>query len=70
MFRLIHAHCQRLLGDVELLKELEAGNFSVAVVDLMANECSLALAYRLGLPVVGYWGFTYQGSQVSYEVNK
>ncbi|KAK3866765.1 hypothetical protein Pcinc_027723 [Petrolisthes cinctipes] len=54
---------QKLLGDTALLKELKEGRYSVAVVDLIANECSLALAYRLGLPVVGYWGYNYQGSQ-------
>ncbi|KAK4317929.1 hypothetical protein Pmani_011037 [Petrolisthes manimaculis] len=63
VFNIIHAHCQKLLGDTTLLKELEEGHYSVAVVDLIANECSLALAYRLGLPVVGYWGYCYQGSQ-------
>ena len=31
--------------------------FDVALVDLVVNECGLALAHHLGVPVVGYWAF-------------
>lgn len=36
---------------------LETEKFDVALVDLVVNECGLALAYHLGVPVVGYWAF-------------
>lgn len=36
---------------------LEMEKFDVALVDLVVNECGLALAYHLGVPVVGYWAF-------------
>ena len=31
---------------------------------ISANECGLALARALGLPVVSFWGFGYQGGEV------
>ena len=65
VFSLIDAHCLSLLGDAALLARLTHANFTVALVDLIANECSLALAHRLGLPVVGFWGFSFQGGEVS-----
>ena len=33
--------------------------FDFAIIDLMFNECGLALAHHLGLPVVGYWAFSF-----------
>ena len=36
---------------------LEEEEFDVALVDLVVNECSLALAHHLGIPAVGYWAF-------------
>ena len=33
--------------------------FDVAIVDLMFNECGLALAHHLDLPSVGYWAFSF-----------
>ncbi|MPC55833.1 hypothetical protein E2C01_049778 [Portunus trituberculatus] len=64
VFSLIDAHCLSLLGDPALAQHLASLNFTVALVDLIANECSLALAHRLGLPVVGFWGFSFQGGEV------
>ena len=39
----------------QLLEQLTQEAYDVAIVDLVLNECSLALANRLGVPVVG-WG--------------
>ena len=33
----------------------------MAIVDLMFNECGLALAHHLDLPTVGYWAFSFAG---------
>ncbi|XP_018011670.1 UDP-glucuronosyltransferase 2B33 [Hyalella azteca] len=63
VFGLIDAHCSTLLGDAELISTLNTTGYTVALVDLIANECSLALARLLGLPVVGYWGFPLQGGE-------
>ena len=34
---------------------------------MISNECSLALARSLGVPVVGYWGFSFHGGEVMYS---
>ena len=49
-----------LLEDDTLFKQLNASKFDLALVDLIANECSLALARALGLPVATFWGFAFQ----------
>ena len=41
----------------------------VAIVDLLANECGLALANALKLPVAGFWGFNHIGAEVMYTSN-
>ena len=49
-----------------LVEELLDQRFDVAVVDLMFNECGLALAHQLGVPSVGYWAFSFaSGVQVT-----
>ncbi len=37
----------------------------------LANECSLVLARALGLPTASFWGFGYQGGEVTiiHEIN-
>ncbi|KAF2361749.1 UDP-glucuronosyl/UDP-glucosyltransferase [Trinorchestia longiramus] len=63
VFGLIDAQCSTLLGDPRIFAALNSTGYTVAVVDLISNECSLALARLLGLPVVGYWGFPLQGGE-------
>lgn len=43
--------------------------YFVAIVDLLANECGLALAKALDLPVAGFWGFNHIGAEVMYTSN-
>ena len=48
-----------------LFENLNEELFDVIVVDLIYNECSLALARKLSVPVVGYWAFSFtSGPQV------
>ena len=49
---LVPKYCETIL-DEELVTELEEDNYDIAIIDLMFNECGLALAHRLNLPVVG-----------------
>ena len=62
-------HCRMILQDKTLLTELARENYDLAIVDLIANECSVALARALGLPVASYWGFGYQGGEVLHTSN-
>ena len=58
-----------ILEDRKLFNELKASKFDLAIVDLIANECSLALARALGLPVATFWGFGFQGGEVMHTSN-
>ena len=49
---LVPKYCETIL-DEELVTELEEDQYDIAIIDLMFNECGLALAHRLNLPVVG-----------------
>jgi hypothetical protein len=65
LYCVTHVHCQMILEDQTLFRQLNASRFDLAIVDLIANECSLALARALHLPVASFWGFAYQGGQVA-----
>ena len=60
-------HCENMLGDyVGDAITKDPTPYDIAIVDLMFNECGLALAHRLGAPAVGYWAFSFSsGWQVS-----
>jgi hypothetical protein len=53
----MEAHCDRILGDANLHRKLKKEKYDVVLVDLLYNECSMALAHELVVPVVGYWSF-------------
>ncbi|XP_037093340.1 UDP-glucuronosyltransferase 1A8-like [Pollicipes pollicipes] len=63
VFSMTRAHCQDLLGDRQLFETLRRRRFDVALVDIISNECGLALAAALQLPVVGFWGFSFVGGE-------
>ncbi|XP_071539169.1 UDP-glucuronosyltransferase 2A3-like [Panulirus ornatus] len=65
-FLTVAAFCSTLLGDLPLRHHLQQQRFHVAIVDLIYNECSLALAHDLGVPAVGYWAFTFAGGEPQY----
>ena len=52
--------CENILGDyVGNSIKKDPTPYDIAIVDLMFNECGLALAHRLGIPAVGYWAFSF-----------
>ena len=56
---LMDKYCQIMLDPDLAAQLLERGRqYDVAIVDLIFNECGLALAHRLGAPAVGYWAFS------------
>ncbi|XP_043204055.1 UDP-glucuronosyltransferase 1A9-like [Amphibalanus amphitrite] len=63
VFSMTHAFCESLLGDHHLFESLRQRRFDVALVDIISNECGLALAAALKLPVVGFWGFSFVGGE-------
>ena len=61
------AHCNQLLGNETLMEELAQEDYDLAIVDLLYNPCSLALASEyLKLPVVGYWAFSFVNGEADY----
>ena len=61
---LMEEFCSQILKP-SLVEELLDEKFDVAIIDLMFNECGLALANQLGVPSVGYWAFSFaSGVQV------
>ena len=57
------AYCEQLLGNNALRETLSDSNFDLAIVDLIYNECGLALAWDLRLPVIGYWAFSFSSGE-------
>ena len=57
----VDAYCDTVLGDKALLARLRETKFDVSVVDMIYNECGLALAHNLdaALPTVGFWAFSF-----------
>ncbi|KAB7502227.1 UDP-glucuronosyltransferase 1-7 [Armadillidium nasatum] len=66
-FITVSAYCKELLSSDGLIHQLKKQNFKVAVVDLVFNECGLALAHKLGLPIVGFWGFNFASGPAFYS---
>ncbi|XP_076042323.1 UDP-glucuronosyltransferase 2B15-like [Oratosquilla oratoria] len=60
------AVCAALLSHEPLKEDLRQHHFDVAVVELMYNECGLALAQAHGIPVVGFWPLFFAGGQPQY----
>lgn len=69
LYCVTHVHCKMVLEDTRLIEDLADQKFDLAIVDLIANECSLALARALGLPVASYWGFGFQGGEAIHSSN-
>ena len=49
---LITKFCDILLSE-DMISQLQESEYDMAIVDLMYNECGLALAHHLKLPAVG-----------------
>lgn len=65
-FYTVSAFCRSLLGRESLREDLRGQKFDIAIVDLIYNECSLAVAHDLGVPIIGYWAFTFVGGEPQY----
>lgn len=66
IFCLTDAHCQTLFNSKVVSRLLNETSFDLVIIDYIGNECSIALAASLEIPMVGFWGFTYHGGEVAY----
>ena len=63
----VQAYCHQILSNVTLHDELKRENFNVTIVDLIYNECGLALAHEvLATPVMAYWAFSFSGGEAEF----
>ena len=63
----VSAYCHTLLSNQTLLAELQGEEFDLAIVDLIYNECGLALAANsLKIPAVAYWAFSFSGGEAEF----
>jgi len=63
----VTSYCHFLLSNETLKKELEDEKFNLAIVDLIYNECGLALASQgLKLPTMAYWAFSFAGGEAEF----
>ena len=59
----VTAYCHALLSNSALRSYLSSHPVDVAIVDLVYNECGLALAHSLNVPSVGYWAFSFSSGE-------
>ena len=70
-WKVVTSYCHFLLSNETLKNELKDENFDVAIVDLIYNECTLALAnHGLKLPTVSYWAFSFAGGEAEFTVRE
>ena len=64
-WKILRAHCKSLADIHDTLKK---NKYDVVIVDLAYNECALALAYNLGVPVVGFWAMSPSSGTVESDL--
>lgn len=65
-FPLIKKHCDDLLSNKELINQLSEEKYDVAIIDILYNECGLALLHHLKVPSVGYWAFPFSSGEADW----
>jgi hypothetical protein len=65
-FPLMGGHCDALVSNKKLRRELKAESFDIAIIDILYNECGLALLSHLKIPTVGYWAFPFASGEADY----
>jgi len=63
----VSAFCHTLLSNQTLIEELKSEQFDLVIVDLIYNECGLALAANsLDIPAIAYWAFSFSSGEAEY----
>jgi hypothetical protein len=63
------AFCDQMLGNQDLINHLKSEMFDIAIVDLIYNECGLALAHHIETPAIGFWAQSFSGWVRSESAN-
>ena len=59
--------CRDFFSNTAVLDYLRSSHYDVAIVDLIQNECMLALPVSMGVPVVGFWMTLPIGLELEYS---
>jgi len=62
--------CHTLLSNEPLLAQLKAKGYKIGIIDLIYNECGLALLHHLGIPAVGYWAFQFASGEPDFTTGE
>lgn len=64
---IVQAYCHELLSNQTLKNELIHEQFDLTIVDLIYNECGLALAsHVLKTPTMAYWAFSFSSGEAEF----
>jgi hypothetical protein len=64
---ILGAYCDQMLGNQDLIKRLKSETFDVTIVDLLYNECGLALAHHIRTPAIGFWAQSFSGQVRKFQ---
>ena len=62
--------CRNFLGNTAVLEYIRSQHYDVAIVDLIQNECMLALPVSMGVPVVDLPGAEDLPKEIPEEESK
>lgn len=65
-FPLLGSQCETLLANKPLFNLLKREEFDIAIIDLIFNECGLALLHQLKIPSIGYWALPFSSGEADY----
>ncbi len=66
-WNVVTSYCHHLLSNETLKEELNRENFDLTIVDLIYNECGLALAsHVLKTPTMAYWAFSFSSGEAEF----
>lgn len=65
-FPLLENQCDTFLSNKKLLQQLRRDKYDLAIIDILYNECGLALLNHLKVPSIGYWAFPFASGEADY----
>ncbi|CAL8116567.1 unnamed protein product [Orchesella dallaii] len=55
-----------MLGNQPLISQLREEKYDAAIIDILYNECGLALLHHLKVPSIGYWAFSFSSGEADW----
>ena len=67
VFCVPRSHCNTLFSSRTFDHLMNSTDFDVALVDLFTNACGVAYMRSLGIPIAGFWGWSFQTTDVEHS---